>query len=178
MFFNPIMTLFLSLCISTSECCDYSIPLKKKQKTEYNSADLIFIGRVTHINEEDKTYEMEIIEVFKGNHHAKTIKGKSWGMCSSIPSTSKGKWIIYANFIESDFVGLSPCGLSRSLNNPHQIPVKEYNIIPPPPFQRYHDDIVYSVQFDIDYSRQMLKLNEIALNDLEKEIISLRKRRE
>lgn len=171
------LTLIFLLFIGWTDllaCVCHRRPLKEVQNQSIKDTPLIFVGDVLTSDIDGQTYEIKIVETLKGEIKAKTIKGKAMTSCSGFPD--KGRWIIYATSFENGFIDFNICGLSRSFENPHLIYIwaTDYTI-PPPPTRDYETDSKYSIQANIDFQKEMTRLKEKALNDLEIEIERLRK---
>jgi hypothetical protein len=88
----------------------------------------VFLGELIDIDTTDFTYTLKIIEQFKGDFKSTIINGKYFDSCSKFPR-EKGKWIIYANIENDEFININQCLGSRSELNPMCIGCYE---IPPP----------------------------------------------
>jgi hypothetical protein len=173
------LTLIILLFSSWTDllACDcHQRTFKETQEQSIKDTPLIFVGDVVTSNEKEGTYEIKIVEIFKGEVKTKIIKGKALTSCSGFPD--KGRWIIYAMMFDNGVIDFDGCGISRSFENPHHIYVwaTDYKI-PPPPTKEYETDSKYSIQANIDFQKAMTRLKEKALNDLEAEIEGLRKRK-
>lgn len=171
------LTLIILLFITWTDllACDcHRMTFKERQGESIKDTPLIFVGDVLTSDTEKQTYEIKIIEIFKGEIKTKIIKGKVMTSCSGFPD--KGRWIIYATTFDNGVIDFDRCGLSRSFENPHHIYIwaTDYKI-PPPPTREYETDSKYSIQSNIDFEKEMTRLKEKALNDLEIEIERLRK---
>ncbi|KAF2331986.1 hypothetical protein [Flavobacterium daemonense] len=119
---KKLFTLLLSIISINSYCCDCKTISKE---TEYRNSDFIFLGKIISVN--DKFFEIETLEVFKG----KTIrKIKSYiSDCSIYPN--KGEiWLLYSKKNSKNAFFISACGNSRSFSKPFTI---NYTNLPPPP---------------------------------------------
>jgi hypothetical protein len=168
--------LFISLillnCSDLFACDCRSRTLKEAQSESINNSPLIFVGDVLFSDQEKQTYDIEIVEVFKGEVKTKIIKGKLMDSCSRLPD--KGLWIIYAKSFENGVIEFDICGLSRSFENPHNLVWATDYEIPPPPTTEYDKDSKYSIQANINFQKEMTTLRRKALDDLDIEIKGLR----
>lgn len=168
---TKIILLTLGILISTKAfACTCAIKiLSDWQKSEIENSECIFIGEVVEINESDLTFKIKVIESLDGGEGSGNIYiGKNWKYCSPYVS-EKGKWIIYGH-MEDGFLRLNMCGISRSFDYPI------VNPIPPSP------ELYEKKMTEKDRKKALDKLRaenmEIALSDLELEIVALRKKRE
>lgn len=171
------VTLIILLFLTWTDlfACDcHRRTLAEAQRRSIETSQQIFIGDVLTSDNDKGTYEIKIVEIFKGEIKPKTIKGKVMTSCSGFPD--KGRWIIYATIFDNGVIDFDSCGPSRSFENPHHIYIwtADYKI-PPPPTRESEMDSKYSIQASIDFEREMTRLKEKALNDLEIEIEGLRK---
>lgn len=138
---------------------------------EYENSDLIIIGNPVCLDNSG-SYDIEILEILKGDWNNDIISGGYFTSCSLSPAPDEGLWLIYADFQSKDEIEIEECGLSRNLGTPEPWVIR--GVRPPPP--------VYDSRFDIDERLNYLKLvNEYrikALELLQKEIAELRKRRD
>jgi hypothetical protein len=168
-----IVIFLLSIIHVNSLACDCDAKgLKENQARSFKYSPIIFVGDVLFADQKTGTYEIKIVEVFKGEIKTPTIAGKVLTSCSGLPKN--GRWIIYADSVSNGMIDFSMCGLSRSFENPHDVNVKEYEI-PPPPTKEYETDSKFSIQANINLQRNILNLKAEALTDLELEIEELRK---
>jgi len=172
---RPILIILILITWTDLVACDcHRRGFKEAQEVSIRESPLIFVGDILTSDEKKRTYEIKVVEVFKGESKTKTIKGKLLTSCSGL--ADKGRWIIYATTYKNGVIDFDICGLSRSFENPHLIYLwaTDYKI-PPPPTKEYDTDSKYSIQANIDFQKEMTKLKEKALTDLEIEIEELRK---
>jgi len=165
---KKILILLIIFISNPAYCCDCKDlgPLESLRLISFKNSELVFLGELIEFDTSDYSFTFQIIEIFKGKSKTKLIKGKSFDSCSQFP-TDKSKWIIYANYRESDYIDISNCLASRSELNP--ICIGCYTI--PPPLSSN------AMEFEITESNK--KFNDLldkAKTDWNTEIELLRKR--
>jgi hypothetical protein len=168
-----IPTLFaIVMAFYETVACDCHIgSLTQNQAQSYNNASLIFIGDVSHVDTGKGTYKVDLVEVLKGATRLKTLDGITPSSCSGFPTL--GRWIIYAIVHESGTIEFSQCEMSRSFADPQFIMIKEYTY----PLAPSGMGEMESTDAYIERSQQILAIKKRALDDLQKEITELRKRK-
>ena len=83
----------------------------------YELSDKVFLGELIDIDTTDFSFTFQIIEQFKGDFKSTIITGKYFDSCSKFPR-DKGKWIIYADNENDEFININQCLASRSELNP------------------------------------------------------------
>lgn len=128
-----LIILFLTFLISSkSVACDCKIPksLKEIQNREFTNSKYIFVGEVLKIDAKKHTFEIKVIESFKGVKNGKVYSGIYGESCGPVID-EVGKWLIYAKSSTGNVIKINICGLTRSFKNP------EHNIsatkLPKPP---------------------------------------------
>ncbi|MCW2120238.1 hypothetical protein [Flavobacterium sp. 7A] len=121
------------LISSKSLACDCKIPnsLKEIQNREFTESKYIFIGEILKINSKKNTFEIKVIESFKGVLNGKIYRGINNQWCGPVIDKS-GKWLIYANRKSDNLIQIRTCGLTRSFKNPEKnIPSTRVPDLPP-----------------------------------------------
>ena len=138
--------------------------LKQEQKSSFVQHDLIFIGKVIAINT-DGSYQLKIIELFKGSIKDSTIfGGTTTDYCSRFPYEIDEIWLVYTDKYQDGTINIPDCGLSRSYRSPFY---SGSSFFPPPP----HDDET-TVRLDSEIKAH--ELYKQALMELRDEIERLR----
>ena len=159
--------LFWTFLISSkSLACDCKISknLKDIQKREFTESKYIFIGEILKIDSKKHTFEIKVIESFKGVLNGKVYRGIYNQSCGPIIDKS-GKWLIYANRKSDNLIQIRACGITRSFKNPESN-ISATKIPNPPPLNQTKSQNM-KVQ-----SNWKLR----AKSDLENEIAELRKK--
>jgi hypothetical protein len=163
--------LFLTFFITSKVfACDCKVPksLKAIQDREFENSECIFIGEVFKIDTDKNTFEIKVIESFRGNKIGTVHIGIYDQLCGPVID-EKGKWLIYGNYNSDNLIEINACGISRSFGNP------EYNTLatrPPKPISPNEKES----ESQAEKKRAEWKLK--AKSDLENEIADLRKRTE
>jgi len=161
-----LVIIFFSNQVYCCDCKDLG-PLDSLRLISFKNSELVFLGELIEFDTSDYSYTFQIVEIFKGKSKTKLIKGKSFDSCSQFP-TDKSKWIIYADYRESDYIDISHCLASRSELNP--ICIGCYTI--PPPLGPN------ATEFEVTESNKKFSdLLDKAKNDWNTEIELLRKRK-
>lgn len=157
------------LCtVQMSYACNCSIPrsLKAIQDWEYEYSECIFIGEVFKIDKENNLFEVKVVESFNGDEIGKTYIGIYDKFCGP-EIDEKGKWLIYANDNTDSMIEINSCGITRSFNNPENNGVATK---PPGPLSPDQN------QPEVWAAKQSAEWKRRAIQDLENEIVYLRKR--
>ncbi|EMR01174.1 hypothetical protein [Cesiribacter andamanensis] len=127
-----ISLLLLLLLSMPSFSCDCKMvkDLMEVQKHEFTYSDLVFIGEVVHSDINSGTYQLKIVELFKGKSKSKFICVTA-GTCSPLPEKEDGFWLVYANILDVGTIRVDGCGLSRSFRFPYT--QSSESPVPPPP---------------------------------------------
>lgn len=100
------------MTFSRSFACICATRLGKAIDSDFEKAELIFIGKV--IKSTDSTYTFQVIEHFKGTI-GNPVEGSSFLACSTIRSLPKGEiWLVYGSYI-NQMIDISNCSRSRPL---------------------------------------------------------------
>lgn len=169
----------LTAQLSSSACdCVRIKNLQDTRITSYEESDLVFIGQVVSIEEnlqyehegwaDNRIFEIEVTEGFKGANVGDILKGRSLTSCSTAPKP--GIWLIYANIDDKGFMTLSYCGLSRAFNKPEQINFDQYAIRPPTMEELKKPQ----PNDDLDWAIELATIKLQAANDLRAEVLWLR----
>jgi len=164
------LLVLLTLIISEQTfCCDCKNlkPLDSLRNISYNQSEIVFLGELIDYNTIENSFTFKIIELFKGEIKSIFIKGKSFDSCSTFPM-DKCKWIVYANFQESDYISINQCGASRSENNP--ICINCYEIPGPTELSGKSNE-------DDEFNKKIKLIKEKAVVDWNEEIILLRSKK-
>lgn len=115
-----IFLLFLFLKFSNAIACECVAvaDLKSKQLKDYTNSKLVFVGKVTAI-EDFGNYQFKILELFKGDIKESFVSGEIKTLCSIRPKKLKEVWLVYANIDESGLIEMIRCDLSRSFDSPY-----------------------------------------------------------
>lgn len=127
---------------------------------EYHNSEIIILGYITEKG--DKNFNLEVLEVFKGDD---TISGSkiSGLLGEDLINPDIGEtWLLYASFSEKVLV-VNICGHSRSFDRPYSI---GGNSIPPPPSSNENFEEAQDVINNIYVNR--------ALSELRYDIMDLR----
>jgi hypothetical protein len=154
------------LISSKSLACDCKIPksLKEIQNREFTESKYIFIGEILKIDSKKNTFEIKVIESFKGVLNGKVYRGIYSQWCGPIIDKS-GKWLIYANRKSDNLIQIRTCGITRSLKNPENN-ISATRVPDPPPLKQ-----TKSQNMKVQTNWKL-----IAKSDLENEIAELRKK--
>lgn len=115
-----VTILFLTFLISSkSNACDCknSKSLKEIQNREFTNSKYIFIGEILKIDTKRHTFEIKVIESFKGVKNGKVYSGIYGEFCEPVID-EVGKWLIYANSYPGNVIKINACGITRSFKNP------------------------------------------------------------
>lgn len=143
-------------------CCDCKTIPKKK---EYVNSNFIFLGKIISIN--DKYFDIEVLEVFKG----KTIKTvRSYiSDCSIYPNKGE-RWLLYSNINKENVCFISVCGNSRSFRNPFIL--KDVNLPSPPSnIPTLLDELKMQKNFEIALLELKLDVHKLRETKRENELI-------
>lgn len=166
----------------SAQACDCSriVNLDEARKAAFEDANLVFVGRVMSIGENfdytyqgwfnNKIFEIEVTESFKGTETGTVLKGHALTSCSGHPD--EGTWLIYANIDENGLIMFSTCGLSRSFNRPQQILFEGYT--PQPPTK---EKMANPQPNELDWSIELATIHLQAAKDLKDEVTWLRNRK-
>jgi hypothetical protein len=158
---------------ANAPACDCkSRTLAENQKSELNDSKLVFIADVISSDSAKGTYELRVVELFKGHTKETTITGNPQTSCSGFARI--GRWLVYAEVFDGKSIDFNICGLSRSFDNPQFANASEY--YPAGPL-REEVDPKRSIHQQIEFEKEMLRIKLRALSDLEIEIEHLRKNR-
>ena len=114
----PILFLIFLISSKSFACdCKDSKSLKEIQNREFTNSKYIFIGEILKIDTKKHTFEIRVIESFKGVKNGKVYSGIYDELCGPIID-EVGKWLIYANHYSSNVIKIKACGISRSFKNP------------------------------------------------------------
>jgi hypothetical protein len=174
-----LIILLAVMTFSAFACdCTRNSNLKEAQKASFEESDLVFIGEVVSIGEnlkykykgwfDNRIFEIEVTEGFKGATIGDILKGRSLTSCSTAPEP--GIWLIYANIDEEGFMTFSYCGLSRAFNKPERINFDGYTVRPPTIEELENpqpDD-------DLDWAVELATIKLQAANHLKEEVLWLR----
>ena len=174
-----ILVLLISQQLSAQACdCSMISNLNKARKAALADADLVFVGRVVSTGENfdytyqgwfnNKIFEIEVTESFKGTKTGIILKGHALTSCSGHPD--KGIWLIYANIDENGMIMFSTCSLSRSFHEPQQIFFEGYT--PRPPTKEETENP--KANNDLDWPIEIATIHLQAAKDLKTEITWLR----
>lgn len=167
----------------TSTACDCVRikNLEDARRTSLEESDLVFIGKVVSLGEnlqykydgwfDNRVFEIEVTEGFKGANGGDILKGRSLTSCSSAPEP--GIWLIYANIDEEGFMTFSYCGLSRAFNKPERITYDEYVVRPPTKEELENPQ----PNDDLNWAIEVATIKLQAANDLKEEVLWLRKQK-
>jgi hypothetical protein len=160
------ITVFVTNKLYGCECNNFG-SLDSLRQISYDYSDIVFLGELIDYDTTDYSYTFKIIEVFKGVSDSIFINGKIFNSCSRIPE-DKCKWIVYADFVGSDYIDISQCLASRSELNPAFISCYE---IPPPIRSKATENKIKK------FNEQIEELYRRAKTDWDDEIELLRKRK-
>tara|TARA_B100001059_G_C17461442_1_gene392329 strand:+ start:142 stop:579 length:438 start_codon:yes stop_codon:yes gene_type:complete len=135
--------------------CPKTKELKEKQITEYENSECVFIGEIINIDIEKRTFEIKVIESFKGSEIGVIYNGNLNSSCGPRIRT-KGKWLMYGNFYNSNTFTPNECGLSRSFKKPE---FGHYKILKPKSYaeMEYWDFILKIAKKELDKEIQILR---------------------
>jgi hypothetical protein len=159
-----ITAIIVSKSLASFACDCAEVPYEMQFEHSVESSDLIFIGRP--IWQEEWDYEIEIIEILKGEFDCETVLGSGRTSCDLWPEPEDGLWIIYTSMRENGEIGIYDCGLSR--------PLKSLNITPEPP----QKDLKNEADMEVNAIEQVSLAKYQSSIQLQKEIAELRKRRD
>lgn len=92
---------------------------------EYDKSVRIFLGRIMKVDTLNKSYEISVLEYYKGEDSNNTLTG-SWDFCGGQKPSINEVWLIY-DYEGEGLIHMSMCDLSRSFDWPFHY----YNIPPP-----------------------------------------------
>lgn len=165
-----ILILFVSSCSSSACDCAAIKDLKGVQNQQYDSSDLVFVGRVSQPSV-DGSFGFEVIELFKGNSSLKSVKGVCDNFCCYSPSDIGVLWLVYATVDEKGIIRMDGCGISRSFDEPFLYLSDEKR--PGPPNPNSADQTLEMIELEFEWSTRKQKHLDI----LKEEILDLRKRK-
>lgn len=160
--------LLFMVLISTHyvKSCDCKTPktLKAIQQTEILQSDYIFVGEVMSFDFNTNTFEIRVIESFKGSFNEETIVGHFDAYCG--PNiNSKGRWIIYSHKGSNEEIIINACGLTRSFIEPESNIMASDAPLPPP---------ANHIETNDETNNDLMERKIKAKVDLQKEIEILR----
>ena len=162
---TTLLTIGILTSIKSFACTCKTKSLSEWQKWEIENSECIFIGEVIELNESDRTFKVKVIESLDGGDKMGNVYiGKNWMYCSPYVSET-GKWIVYGH-LQSGFLRLNMCGISRPFRNPTTF---SSDRIPPPPSQTKDKN---------SFGRAKEFYLAKAEKDLEMEIFALREERD
>lgn len=164
---RTLIILFLTFLISSkSIACDCKGPvsLKEIQNREFTNSKYIFIGEILKIDIKKHTFEVKVIESFKGVKNGKVYGGTYNELCGPVINKD-GKWLIYANYYLGNVIKINACGITRSFKNPES---NNSATKPPKPMP--------SNALKSQIKKETTNWKFRAKSDLENEIADLRKR--
>ena len=124
---------------------------------------------MTAINS-DGSYQLKVVELFKGNVTDSTIVGGTIiDYCSRFPYENDEIWLVYTNKYQNGTITIPDCGLSRSYTFPFYSG-SDY-LPPPPPRLTHKNEAVERLSDKI----KSLEMHKQALAELRYEIEQLRK---
>ncbi|KAB1070358.1 hypothetical protein F6U93_02050 [Tamlana haliotis] len=158
--------ILLLISLKSFACTCKTKSLSTWQKYELENSECIFIGEIIEVNKSDLTFKIRVTESLDGGDEIGNVYvGKNWKYCSPYVSET-GKWIIYGH-MESGFLRLNMCGISRPFDNPSTLTSDH---TPPSPPKSTNEQNNYE-QIRKEYLVKVKK-------DLELEIVGLRKERD
>ncbi len=161
--------LLASAYFTTLTCsCNYIKKLEEFRTEIFERSNLIFVGETVESNE-DGTYKLRLVELFKGSVKDSIIVGNARSYCSLFPQHGE-IWLIYIDQYENEHIDIQDCGLSRRFDFPYFFSM-EYEFPVPP-----HPRILNDVDKLIQHEKRNLESHNVALKLLEEEIILLRQR--
>jgi len=117
-----LILLLSSLNCWSCDCKNISSTDSLREKS-YRHSDIVFVGKLIESERESinpyspRIYSFQIEEVLKGTFLNDTIFGKEFTSCSHFPQDI-GRWIVYANVMDSGFIDINGCGATRSFLEP------------------------------------------------------------
>ena len=163
-----ILIAFFLFCLISNQSiacdCRDSKDLKEIQNREFTNSKYIFIGEISKIDTKKHTFEVKVIESFKGAKNGKVFKGLYNKLCGPVID-EVGKWLIYGTSYSGNTIKVSVCGLTRSFKNPEHI----FSVTKPP-------KPLPSKASKSQIEKETIAWKERAKSDLAKEIAVLRKR--
>ncbi|MGL3001517.1 hypothetical protein [Flavobacterium sp. RSSB_23] len=163
-----ILTAFFLFCLISNQSiacdCRDSKDLKEIQNREFTNSKYIFIGEISKIDTKKHTFEVKVIESFKGAKNGKVYRGVYDKLCGPIID-EVGTWLIYGTLSSGNTIKVNVCGLTRSFKNPEHIISATK---PPKPLP--------SNASKSQIEKESIAWKERAKADLAKEIADLRKR--
>lgn len=119
-----ILIAFFLFCLISNQSiacdCRDSKDLKEIQNREFTNSKYIFIGEISKIDTKKHTFEVKVIESFKGVKNGKVYRGVYDKLCGPIIN-EVGKWLIYGTSYSDNAIKVNVCGLTRSFKNPGHI---------------------------------------------------------
>ncbi|NDV15659.1 hypothetical protein GO009_06435 [Muricauda sp. TY007] len=163
-----ILFLILTLTSAKVNACTCKTPknLKALQDYEFENSEFVLIGKVLKIDLNNNTFQVKIIESFKGEEKGKIYNGIYDKYCSPIID-KKGKWLIYGNLNSEKLITINTCGLTRSFESPENNISATYPPVPP---------ILNKKKSKSQDEKKLAKWKLRAKSDLKNEIADLRKR--
>jgi hypothetical protein len=165
--------LILTFFIHESFSCDCKdrMDLNIARITEYNNSEIIFLGEVISISDDQLSYRVSVIEVYKGDLKTnQIIEGKNHQFCAPFINYT-GQWLLYGN-IENGKLKVNICGLTRSLEFPEQN--RYFRAPPPPPPPLYPEDSMKYKTILSESEKAEKEYQIIARKEINKEIELLR----
>jgi hypothetical protein len=126
-----LITLILTLFIHESFSCDCKDrkDLDSARIIEFNNSELVILGEVISISDDQLNYKVRVVEIFKGDlKTSQIIEAENHQYCVPFVYFT-GKWLLYGSIQNGKFK-VNICGLSRSLDFPEK---NRYFRAPPPP---------------------------------------------
>jgi len=174
-----LLLLTITLFLPAFACqCPVIENLKEEQQASFADCDVVFIGKVISVGKsmkyqseghfDNRIYEIEVIEGFKGTEVGEILKGYALTTCSASPDN--GTWIIYASKDDECNIYYSSCSLSRSFHEPDRIMYPDYIPPPPPSMEQQVEDVLAATSL-------MAKIRLKAVEDLQEEIEWLRSKK-
>lgn len=163
-----ILIAFFLFCLISNQSiacdCRDSKDVKEIQNREFTNSKYIFIGEISKIDTKKHTFEVKVIESFKGVKNGKVYRGVYNKLCGPIID-EVGKWLIYGTSYSDNAIKVNVCGLTRSFENPEHI----FSATQPP-------KPLPSKASKSQIEKETIAWKERAKADLAKEIAVLRKR--
>lgn len=178
-----LIFIFLMIWQLPASACDCSRirNLTETQSASFEESDLVVIASVESVGESmryqsqgwfnNKIFEVEVTENFKGAKVGEVLKGHALTSCSGYPDT--GLWLIYANIDDEGLISFSTCGLSRAFHKPEQIYYDEYTARPPTKEELENPQ----PNDDLDWAIEQANVKLTAAKDLKEEVLWLRSMR-
>lgn len=141
--------------------------LRKAQKDDFAGSELVFIGKVVSIDTIAWEFEIEPLEIFKGNLTKTNLKSRL-NVCSSFARNAGDLWLVYGT-LEDQNLYISECGRSRSFDYPFTFRTGKITL-PPPPMP--NNNLIESA---LGHELAIAKAKQKAIRVLKKEIRKLRR---